>query len=286
MTDNQRGKKLLRPLAALALLIVAGTLAAKVWQLDSRLKALEHSVDDLRSASGSPVGGPTIAERVSYNGTTFDTCQVDLTKLKVRLYFKDGKGQRLGSLQSLKEYVESESNSLLFATNAGMYTAEGAPLGLFIQNGHQVSPLNSRDGTDNFYLKPNGILAVTDKRAYILESSRFGAESKSVSHSDPILFATQSGPMLVIDGKIHPAFQPNSDNKVIRSGVGLISPTRVVFAISDRPVNFYDFAMLFKDRFKCDDALFLDGVVSRMYLPALKRYDDGGDFAALIGIVK
>ncbi|MGH9823824.1 MAG: phosphodiester glycosidase family protein [Blastocatellia bacterium] len=277
----------IRALATLVILAVGCALVIRVWQLDSRLKRLEQSLDDMRAAADrGGHGNLPMSARVDFNGTAFDTIEVDITKTAVRLYFKDKNGDRLGSLQRLKDYIQSDSGNLAFATNAGMYTMEGNPLGLFIENRKQISPINLRDGKDNFYLKPNGVFALTKGKALVVDSSQFQSQLKALADTDPILFATQSGPLLVVDAKIHPAFQPNSINRVVRSGVGLVSPTRIVFAISDEPVNFYEFASLFRDRFKCNNALFLDGVVSRMYLPALKRYDGGGDFAGIIGIAK
>jgi uncharacterized protein YigE (DUF2233 family) len=163
-----------------------------------------------------------------------------------------------------------------------MYTAEGAPLGLFVEGGREVVPLNLSDGRDNFYMKPNGVFALAGGRAYVVESSQF----REVAAASRVELATQSGPLLVSGGALHAGFKEGSENVNIRSGVGLVGPTKVVFAISNEPVNFYDFATLFRDRFGCRDALYLDGAVSRMYLPALKRYELDGDFAGIIAVTR
>jgi quercetin dioxygenase-like cupin family protein len=55
----------------------------------------------------------------------------------------------------------------------------------------------------NFYKKPNGIFYVGDGEAGILETGKFLAQKPKAN------FTTQSGPMLVIDGAIHPAFIVN-----------------------------------------------------------------------------
>jgi len=225
----------------------------------------------------------TISKRMKDDkGNVFDTYVVDIKTANMKFYFKDSDGIRIASLQKLKQYIELNSNELVFATNGGMYTSEGSPLGLLIIDGQRISPLNLGDDKGNFYLKPNGVFAITHEKAFITNTQMFN----KLTDLQSILFATQSGPLLVMDGKIHPKFDMNSKNKHIRSGVGIISPRRVVFAISDNTVTFFDFATLFKDKFGCKDALYLDGVVSRMYLPELKRYDLDGGFASIIAVTK
>jgi uncharacterized protein YigE (DUF2233 family) len=51
----------------------------------------------------------------------------------------------------------------------------------------------------------------------------------------------------------------------------------VHFAISQRRVNFHDFARFFRDGLGCDDALFLDGgSAPGLYSPSLRRNDRPG----------
>ena len=99
-----------------------------------------------------------------------------------------------------------------------------------------------------------------------------------------IKHATQSGPMLVVDGKIHPAFNPKSTNFYIRNGVGVMADGNVIFIMSEQPVTFYEFAQVFRDRFKCQNALYLDGAISKMYLPGHKLLDTKGKFAGMIAV--
>ncbi len=167
----------------------------------------------------------------------------------------------------------------LFATNAGMYTTHNSPKGLYIENKkEQVHiDLKHREGT-NFYMQPNGVFLLTKGKALVVVSEEFK------NYKDSTLYATQSGPMLVYNGKINEHFTQGSLNLNIRSGVGVDVNGRVVFVISDGFVNFYEFAELFKNELKCPNALFLDGAISKMYLPGLNRYDLGGDFGALIAV--
>jgi uncharacterized protein YigE (DUF2233 family) len=99
-------------------------------------------------------------------------------------------------------------------------------------------------------------------------------------------FATQSGPMLVIDGKIHPKFSETGMSYKMRNGVGMLDAHTAIFVISENAVNFYDFAKLFQDRLKCANALFFDGTVSSLYSPELDRNDGFAALGPMVGAVK
>lgn len=213
---------------------------------------------------------------------TFHAYVVDLRSENVQLFWKDPQGKRYQSLDQLKNSVETEESALVFATNAGMYTPRYDPQGLYIEKGQELIPIDLQDKANlNFYLKPNGVFYIDTNRQVGIAVSEDFASSEMV-----VEYATQSGPMLVIDGKIHPIFTKGSKNLNIRSGVGVINSDKLVFIISNRPVNFYDFASLFRDYFGCQNALYLDGAISRMYLPSLKRNELGGRFGPMIGILK
>jgi uncharacterized protein YigE (DUF2233 family) len=114
---------------------------------------------------------------------------------------------------------------------------------------------------------PNGVFQVrNDGRAEIIPSKQW-------KRSEKIRLATQSGPMLVIAGKIHPRFEPDGMSRYIRNGVGIAPDGKPLFVISEDPVSFGKFARLFRDRLKARDALFLDGSVSALWDPANGRRD-------------
>jgi uncharacterized protein YigE (DUF2233 family) len=58
-----------------------------------------------------------------------------------------------------------------------------------------------------------------------------------------------------------------------------------VFAISEVPVNLYEFATLFRDVLHCPDALYLDGLISSLHSPDLKRSDKKSKLGPIIGVV-
>lgn len=98
-------------------------------------------------------------------------------------------------------------------------------------------------------------------------------------------FATQSGPMLVIGGEIHPRFLKDSDSLKRRNGVGVTEEGEAVFVLADTPVRFYDFAAFFRDELKTPNALYLDGTISRLYAPELERNDPGEVMGPIVGVV-
>ena len=202
---------------------------------------------------------------------------VDIKTQDLQLYWKNDSSEILGSIQNLKTYIESKNLTLTFATNGGLYMQDLRPLGLFIQDGKTQKNINKFDGNGNFYLKPNGVFYITtDNIPFVCTTADFADNGK-------IKYATQSGPMLVIDGQIHSAFKEGSTNLNIRNGVGILSNNKVVFAMSKTEINFYDFAEYFQ-RLGCKNALYLDGFVSRTYLPEKKWIQTDGNFGVIIGV--
>lgn len=198
----------------------------------------------------------------------------------LELFLNDAAGTPLKSLQAAADSLKPRQRRLLFGMNAGMYHGNLAPVGLFISEGKQLSPLNLGSAFGNFFLKPNGVFAVIDGKAVICESSRFPRFKGAVS------LATQSGPLLVEKGRIHPAFKKDSTSRLFRNGVGVPSPGIAYFAITEEPLNLYEFAILFRDGLHCPDALYFDGTVSSIYAPSLKRNDRKIDLGPMIGITE
>ncbi|HMC87555.1 MAG TPA: phosphodiester glycosidase family protein [Chitinophagaceae bacterium] len=204
---------------------------------------------------------------------------VDTKNQNVELFWKDDKNEFFRSIQNLKYWLIKNKRKLLFATNGGMYKADNTPQGLYIENQKILFPADTSTGAGNFYLKPNGVFYITtDNAPFICNTTQFSGNIK-------IKYATQSGPMLVIDGQIHPAFKARSSNLNIRNGVGILPDNKIIFAMSKKEMNFFDFANYFKS-LGCKNALYLDGLVSRTYLPAKQWIQTDGNFGVIIGVTK
>lgn len=217
----------------------------------------------------------------TYSGTAFTVATVDLLQDNLHLLWKDARGQRFGSLEGVEAWAAAQKKSLLLATNAGIFAPGYVPLGLHIAEGKTLVPLNRQQGSGNFFLAPNGVFAVVGNQAGVWETEDFAKRNLK-----PRL-ATQSGPLLVQSGKLHPKFTKGSANKNIRSGVGVARDGKVVFVLSQQPVNFHDFARLFRDGLYCSNALYLDGGISGMLCPRTTLSQTGSDnFAGILAVLR
>lgn len=217
---------------------------------------------------------------VEFAGKQFTLCRVNLRKERLQLFLKDDAGQPFKRFDRLAPWLASHGQKLVFAMNAGMYHGDFSPVGLFVSGYRQVAPLNLSNGDGNFFLKPNGVFVLTEKGAKVLEASEYPRLRER------ILLATQSGPLLVRNGKLHPAFNASSESRLFRNGVGVPSPDLAFFVISEEAVSFYEFATLFRDKLQCPDALFFDGTISSLYAPALKRSEFRMDLGPIIGVTE
>lgn len=214
---------------------------------------------------------------LTFDDAPFTVCTVQASE-DLRL-FSQGPGGNLGSFTAVNDLLAAQGKTLGFAMNAGMYHQDRSPVGLFLADGAEASPLITRDGPGNFGLLPNGVFCITDHFA-VIESRTF-ADTKPACR-----FATQSGPMLVIDGALHPKFLPDSPSTYIRNGVGVSADGQTaIFAISDIAVNFHTFARLFRDALHTPNALYFDGSISRLFAPDLNRHDAGLPMGPIIGTV-
>ncbi len=206
------------------------------------------------------------AEQVEYEGALYHVHRIskaDLSQLELRWLGSEQKP--LGSFEGLRVQLASEDKVLSFATNAGIYEAGPKPCGLTICGAKEEVPLNLNPGEGNFFLKPNGIFYVTGQDdAGVMEAAEY-----SKAGLKPRL-ATQSGPLLLRKGVIHPAFKANSPNKRQRSAVGVRSSDgQVIFVLCDREdrvkgrVTFHQLCQFFL-HLGCPDALYLDGDISEM----------------------
>lgn len=211
---------------------------------------------------------PRSCRTVGFEGVDAIVCAVDPQRSDITLHHRRPDGTAYASLLAL-----SEAERFDFAMNAGMYHEDMTAVGLHVESGVERNPLNRAEGEGNFFLKPNGVFFVdTDGRAGVEETEAFAAAGHRLR------LATQSGPMLVVDGLIHPRFEPNGTSRFIRNGVGVRSDGTAVFAVTKSPVSLGGFARLFRDALGCPNALFFDGAVSALHDG--RRYLIGGTFPA------
>jgi uncharacterized protein YigE (DUF2233 family) len=202
---------------------------------------------------------------ISHDGENYVVCEVDLRRHKLEIFWRDRSGQPFGSLQSLNRELNAGGRRPLFTMNGGMYHAELDPVGLYVERGRQFVKASTTSGPGNFHMKPNGVFFVADGKAGVLETGQYLRRGLRPD------LATQSGPMLVINNRLHPRFPAEGVSRKVRNGVGVRDADVVVFAISEGAVTFTDFARFFRDRLKTPNALFLDGSVSSLSAPGFER---------------
>lgn len=222
----------------------------------------------------------------SFEGDRYIVCGFDLADADVRLFWQQPDGEPYATFETLSKALEPEGMRLIFAMNGGMYDEDLSPIGLHVEDGETLNEVNTaiskRKPEPNFYKKPNGVFYIGEGTAGVMTTEAYLARPPGTR------FATQSGPMLVIDGDLHPAFIPNSNSRKPRNGVCAPTPTEVRFVITEGSVNFHDFGRFVRDHLGCDNALFLDGgSAPGIYAPELDRDDPPGHggYGPIIAVV-
>ena len=231
-------------------------------------------------------GGPQQALQVQaspcevrqFEGNNFTICSLRSGRVEVRT--ADAAGRPYRSFAALQTALGPRAERVAFAMNAGMFDEEGRAIGLLIEGGKQQHPINLRKGGGNFHLLPNGVFLVRkDGSAAIVASQAF-------QPANDIAFATQSGPMLVIDGKLHPKFDADGTSRYVRNGVGVGPDGTAMFVISNDMVSFGKFARLFRDELKTGNALYFDGSVSSLWDPTSGRMDSFVPIGPMVVVFK
>ncbi|MFV0492883.1 MAG: phosphodiester glycosidase family protein [Pseudorhodobacter sp.] len=221
-----------------------------------------------------------VCENRVHEGLDYTLCSVTAEE-DLRVFHSDANDVVLGSFGRVEEQLATEGLRLGFAMNAGMYHDDRRPVGLLIEEGRERAPIVTREGPGNFGMLPNGVFCIGQGRFDLYESRRFDAER-------PVCrFATQSGPMLVIDGALHPRFLPDSSSRFIRNGVGVSADGKTAYlVISGQAVTFFEFGSFFREALGTPNALYFDGRISRLYAPVLGRNDFGFQMGPIIGLAE
>lgn len=211
---------------------------------------------------------------MEFEGQPYSICEVQPGE-DLRIFQNGDDGKPLGSFSAVNRSLGEKR--LGFAMNAGMYHPDRRPVGLLIVDGVTEKELVVGASWGNFGLEPNGVFCIGDSFE-VIETHAFAANPPTCR------YASQSGPMLVIGGELHPRFLPDSDSRNIRNGVGVVDG-KAIFAISGGEVTFHEFARFFRDGLGTPNALFFDGSISRLHAPELGRSDIGFPLGPIVGTV-
>lgn len=216
----------------------------------------------------SRAADPACAVR-EFEGSRFMVCAFDSRTEELRLASRGRDGDYLRGFDALMHHLGDDAARVRFATNAGMFDDAGAPIGLYVEDGDEQHVLRLTEGPGNFHMKPNGVFWQAPDGALHITPSDVFAELRP-----RVRYATQSGPMLLINGAMHPRFALDGPSRYVRNGVGLRDAHTAYFVISSGAVSFGRFARFFRDALGCRDALFFDGAVSSAWIPQMRRSDD------------
>lgn len=221
-------------------------------------------------ASPALADAPSACRQVVFEDVPLTHCIADPGQHRIALANAPTGSAPYGSLPAFA--AAADASTIAFAMNGGAYGDDLKALGYYVENGERLKEFNRGDApegnTSNFFMKPNGVFFGTGGKWRVLSTEAFYA-----SVSDRPEFGTQSGPMLVIEGKLHPAIQDNGPSRAIRNGVGVDAKGMAHFVIADAPISFGQLARYFRDELKTPNALYLDGQVSALWDPARGRLD-------------
>ncbi len=222
--------------------------------------------------------GPSACENVAFEDVALTHCVADPAQHRIGMANLGADKQPFASLAKFAAGVDPAT--IAFAINGGMYGDDLKPIGYYVEKGERRAELNRGDGDGNFYMKPNGVFFGSGGQWRVLGSNTFFN-----TVGDRPAFGTQSGPMLLVDGKLHPEIQDDGPSKAIRNAVGVDGAGKAHFVISDAPISFGQMARYFRDTLKVSNALYLDGAVSSLWDPAGGR-QDGGRVGPIIVVTK
>ncbi len=211
---------------------------------------------------------PSACSTVVFEKIPLSHCIANPSEHRITTAYAQASGDRFGSLAAFAETVDKRT--IAFAINGGPAGDDGKPKGYFVQNKQRIAELDLGSGDGNFYIKPNGVFYGTGNAWRLRTTPSFYSGVR-----DRPQFGTQSGPMLLVDGKLPSEISENGPSRAIRSGVGIGSDGKAHFVVSQKPLSFGQLARFFRDEAKVKNALFLASNRSALWDPATKRLDNG-----------
>ena len=255
---------MIRAIVLFAILLLAGCDNQQEGQPVLRTEIGSGVAEDIAAAPSTP----SACRNVTFETIPLTHCVADPALHDISMDLGPDGAAPYRSLANLSAGRGTDAPLVAFAVNGGMYDDEGKPIGYYVEDAERLKELSRADGPGNFHLKPNGVFYGSGKNWSIRTSEDF---YRTVG--DRPDFGTQSGPMLVVDGKLHPEISQDGPSKAIRNGVGVDSEGRAHFVISNAPLSFGVIARFYRDELKVPNALFLDGNVSSLWDPANDRLD-------------
>ncbi len=179
--------------------------------------------------------------------------------MDIRFLWRDDSGDPYGQLQAARAALEQRGERVVAITNGGIYRPGLVPMGLYVEDGVELTALNRASGSGNFFLQPNGVFWAGGGRAGIETTHAYDAAAVDRM----VEIAIQSGPMLVVDSEINGRFSVTSTSTYRRNAAGVDASGRVLLVTADRPVTLWEMATRCRE-LGAVNALYLDGTLSRL----------------------
>lgn len=176
--------------------------------------------------------------------------RIDLNNYKLQLSF----AKNLHEEPAVAENF-AEQNSALIAINGGFFDKAFHPLGLRVNDNKQLNPIK--------YISWWGVFYISKGRAFI-------SNARSFNKNQPLDFAVQSGPRLIIENKI-PSLKPGYAE---RSALGITKSGKVIILVTqNNPLTTTALANIMRsDPINCVNALNLDGGSSTQLYAKIKDF--------------
>ena len=195
----------------------------------------------------------------------FVVARADMRRARLRMLSRDGGAQ---SFADAERALRERGERLLLATNGGLFH-DGAPIGLHVEDGRAVRPLNldtapppgHRPG--NFYYLPNAVLFQDRSGDVTIRDAR-----RMRGRTEAVRDGLQSGPALLLDGAAHRVARPPNRGvpHASRSAACVVNPRELLIVFAPDPTTFPQLTRFLAAQ-GCRDAVFLDANVPGIYAP-------------------
>jgi uncharacterized protein YigE (DUF2233 family) len=187
---------------------------------------------------------------------TLQSYTVNPQRERIAMYWKNADGEAFGSLRALLADIDRDGR-VQMAMNGGIYAKTTRRWGCISTRACRRLRLTALPAAATFLSVPAGCF-ICRAKAKIVSIDKF-------KPSSTIAYAVQSGPMLIENGTINWRLKPSASSRKLRNGVGITRQGQVIFMLSDRETNFYDFACYAQSTLNVRQMLYLDGTISKMY---------------------
>ena len=141
-----------------------------------------------------------------FDGAKFTVCTFDPRHDNIRLFFTGTDGKPYGSLSALACGAKGEGRKA-YVRDERWHVQQDQSRRPLCRGQPQAARGRHARRCNEFHMKPNGVFWIGDGVAGVTETSRY------LANTPPARYATQSGPMLIVDGKIHPKIRPNGTSR-------------------------------------------------------------------------